>query len=110
MQPPAGAQYVVSGASVSVPLVGSTAGGEMDADGDRDGEVEAETVRDGEVEAETVRDGVTVALALAVTRALGEALALSEEDQPGLTVGDGDAVTDGEGTQAVSVTEPALPP
>jgi hypothetical protein len=129
VHPPAGAQYATFGASTSDPLVGSTAGGEMEAEAVREGETLglrerlaeavglgvrlAVTVGLGERLAVTVGLGVRLteaaALALAGTLALGEALALADDDQPGLTVGEGEAVKEGDGTQAVSVTEPALP-
>ena len=119
VHPPAGAQYATFGASTSDPLVGSTAGGEMEAEAVREGETLglrerlAEAVGLGVRLAVTVGLGVRLAeaatLALAGTLALGEALALADDDQPGLTVGEGEAVREGDGTQAVSVTEPALP-
>jgi hypothetical protein len=119
VHPPAGAQYATFGASTSDPLVGSTAGGEMEAEAVREGETLGLRERLAEAVGLGVRLAVTVglgvrlaeaaALALAGTLALGEALALADDDQPGLTVGEGEAVREGDGTQAVSVTEPALP-
>jgi hypothetical protein len=109
MHPPAGAQYATFGASTSEPLVGSTAGGEMEAEAVREGVTLGLGVRLAVTVGLGVRLAVAAALALAGTLALGEALALADEDQPGLTVGEGEAVREGDGTQAVSVTEPALP-
>ena len=60
MQPPAGAQYVVSGASVSVPLVGSTAGGEMETDGEAVTLVDADAERLSEGVGDTERLSVAV--------------------------------------------------